>query len=307
MRRFNLPPLNAVRVFESTARHESFTLAGAELGMSQAAVSYQIKLLEDRLGLRLFRRQAGRVTLTDEGRRLALGVSSAFDTLHKTVGDLRDGTEHKLTVAAVVTFAASWLIPRLAAFESVSPGIAVSLNVSQSPIDLTGPDYDVAIVVDDGARFAGVHSDRLFSSRLTPVCSPAFLRDNGIREPRDLRPAHLIGKIDPWWNSWLRAAGVTGMAPQTFTEMIVGSQYLEATAAMCGRGIALLSPPLFATELRSGALVMPFPIFTEEQRSYFLVCPEAKASTRKVKAFRRWLIDEWRAYEGGIRDLLEAA
>lgn len=306
MRRFNLPPLNAVRVFESAARHESFTCAGDELGMSQAAVSYQIKLLEDRLAVKLFRRQPGRVTLTDEGRRLAHGVSTAFDTLHKAVGDLREGTERKLNVAVVVTFAASWLIPRLPGFETASPGIAVNLTVCQSN-DVMGPDYDVAILIGDGTRPPGVTMDRLFSSRLTPVCSPGFLTEQGIRQPRDLHGAHLIGKIDPWWSSWFDTAGLGALDTRAFPEMIVGSQYLEATAAMCGRGLALVSPPLFASELRSGALVRPFPIFTQEHRAYFLVCPEPKRHATKVKAFRRWLLDEWRSYESGIRDVLEAA
>ena len=169
-----LPPLSAIRAFEAAARHGSFTKAAEELGMTQAAVSYQVKLLEDRVGAPLFLRQARKVVLSEAGKRLAPSVSEAFQRLEAGFAAMRETSDGVLSVTAVHTFATNWLVPRMGAFQVAHPEIAVRLEVSARTVDFGREDFDVGIRGGKGS-WPGVKAHELFPMRFTPLCSPDLL------------------------------------------------------------------------------------------------------------------------------------
>lgn len=247
-----IPPLSAVRVFEAAARHENFTSAAAELGMTQAAVSYQIKLLEERLGVALFRREKKRVVLTDAGRRAIPQVTAAFDALDAAFAGIRAEDEALLTISATNTFANTWLAWRLGGFQLRHPEMAVRLETSDLLTDFAAHDVDVAIRAGRGG-WDGLSEDLLLKVDFTPMCSPAFLRRHGgsIR-PDDLLHLPLISPHDAWWGAWLREAGVEVADGPPRPGMRLDSQAHEGNAAMAGQGVAMLTRSSGATTWRRG-------------------------------------------------------
>ena len=173
-----IPPLSAVRVFEAAARHENFTSAAAELGMTQAAVSYQVKLLEERLGVPLFRREKKRVVLTEAARRIAPQVGRAFDALDSAFATIRAEDEGLLTVSTSNTFANTWLAWRLGSFQMAHPDMAVRLLTSDALSDFATDDVDIAIRAGRGP-WPDLSQDLLLPIDFTPMCSPGFLRRHG--------------------------------------------------------------------------------------------------------------------------------
>lgn len=286
-----LPPLAAIRCFEAAARHQSFTRAARELGMTQAAVSYQIRILEDRLGGPLFLRGPRGVALTEAGRRLAPAVTEAFAALRAAFADLSEAAEGVLTVSAVNTFASNWLVPRLGAFQLAHSKIAVRLDVSGRLVDFAREEVDIGIRSGDG-RWPGLVRHRLMAVDYTPMLSPRLLdRAGPVNVPADLLKLPLIDPADPWWMDWFAAAGVAAPDLSRRTEMQVGTQYLAANAALAGQGVAILSPAFFTEELAAGRLVQPFPLVHDSGSSYWLVYPEARRRSAKIRAFRDWLLD----------------
>ena len=226
-----LPPLAAVRVFEAAARHLNFTRAAAELGMTQAAVSYQIRLIEERLGTPLFHRDKGRVSLTDAGRRAAPLVSNAFDALGEAFAAVRGEAGSVLTISAANTIAANWLVPRLGRFQLRHPDLAVRLESSNSLVDFARDAADVAIrlTVNPGP---GLAADRLFPSAFAPMASPAFLAANPLRSPADLLTAARISPDDGWWRQWFETAGVAAAAAvERRGALLFDSQVIEGASA----------------------------------------------------------------------------
>src|SRR5688500_8190786 len=181
----NLPPLSAVRVFEAAARHQNFTQAAAELGMTQAAVSYQIRLLEDRLGLSLFTRSKGRVSLTESGRRIAPLAASAFDTLEEAFSGLVSDDQGVLSISAVQTFASTGLAPRLGTFQIRHPDLAVRLSTDNRLVDFSTGEFHAAVRIGRG-DWPGLRSHFLFRSHLTPICSADFAREHKLERPEQL-------------------------------------------------------------------------------------------------------------------------
>jgi LysR family glycine cleavage system transcriptional activator len=171
-----LPPLSAIRVFEAAARHEHFTAAADELGMTQAAVSYQIRALEERVGVKLFERSKGRVRLTETGRRLLAPLTAAFDRMDGAFAALRADDENMLSISTTSTFANTWLAWRIGGFQMDHPELAVRLDANNSLIDFASSDVDVAIRAGMG-DWPGLHAQRLFEIDFTPICSPKFLAD----------------------------------------------------------------------------------------------------------------------------------
>ena len=180
-----LPPLAAVRVFEAAARHLNFTTAADELGMTQAAVSYQIRALEERLGMPLFLRAKGRVTLSDAGRRAAPLVTGAFDTLDGAFAALRTEEAGVLTISCSTTFASNWLAPRLGGFQLAQPDIAVRLHSTNTIVDFARDEVDVGIR-SVRAPGPGLHAEPLFTADITPMASPGFLDRHPMRVPADI-------------------------------------------------------------------------------------------------------------------------
>ena len=291
-----LPPLSAVRVFEAAARLGSFTRAAAELGMTQAAVSYQIKVLEERVGAPLFLRTPRHVVLTDAGRRLSPAVSAAFDALRAAFDAFRDEADGGvLTVSCIHTLAANWLAPRLGSFGAAHPGLSVQLNSDNRLADFAREELDVAVRSGRG-DWPGLAAHALFPVRFTPLCSPDLQARLGPAEaPADLLGWPLLSSDDPWWVLWLRSAGVSipaGLAARQGLRF--DSQRMDGTAALAGQGLAILTPALWAEDLASGRLVQPFPLVADDGRHYWLVYPEARRGSRKIRLFRDWLLAEVR-------------
>ena len=292
LRMRQLPPLAAVRVFEAAARHLNFTRAAAELGMTQAAVSYQVRVLEERLGAPLFHRDKGRVHLTEAGRRAAPLVSSAFDALGEAFAAARSEAGSVLTISAANTVAARWLAPRLGGFQLRHPDLAVRLEASNTLVDFARDAVDVAIRL---ARHPGpgLSADLLFVNGFAPMCSPGFLAANPMVSPADLLEAARISPEDPWWLVWFEAAGVVAAdVPARRGSLLLDSQVIEGATALAGGGIALLSVRMWQEELMAGRLVMPFGVIAETGASFWLVCQEARRNSTKIRQFRDWLLSE---------------
>jgi LysR family glycine cleavage system transcriptional activator len=288
-----LPPLAAIRCFEAAARHQSFTRAAQELGMTQAAVSYQIKVLEDRIGGALFVRGTRGVTLTETGRQLAPSISEAFAQLRGAFSQLSESASNVLSVTALTTFATNWLVPRLGSFQIAHPEIAVRLEASNVTVDLTREEFDIGIRSGSGS-WPGLVSHGLFAAAFTPMLSPRLLERYGpLKEPSDLLKLPLVDPTDDWWKEWFEEAGMAAPDLSDRTGIQVQNQQLAGRAALAMQGVAILMPAFFPEELASGQLVQPFPILRQAQEfHYWLVYPEARRRAAKIRAFRDWILAE---------------
>jgi LysR family glycine cleavage system transcriptional activator len=286
-----LPPLAAVRVFEAAARHENFTTAANELGMTQAAVSYQVKLLEERLGAPLFRREKRRVVLTDAGRKAAPQITRAFDAIDAAFGAIRADDAAVLTVSTSNTFANTWLVWRLGSFQMNHPEMAVRLLTSDALADFVSDDVDIAIRAGLGG-WEGLHEELLVPIDFTPMCSPGFLRRHNIAAPQDLLRVPQISPHDPWWPFWLREAGVEVPEGPPRAGVRLDSQAHEGHAAMAGQGVAMLTPFFWRNDLADGRLVRPFEQVSTRGYAYWLCYPEGRRSIPKIRRFREWLMAE---------------
>jgi LysR family transcriptional regulator, glycine cleavage system transcriptional activator len=287
----HIPPLPSVRVFEAAARHENFTSAAAELGMTQAAVSYQIRLLEERLGVPLFVRSKRRVSLSEAGRRVAPLVSSAFDDLSDAFGQVVDLDAGLLKISTTQTFATNWLAPRLGLFQIGAPDLAVRLHTETALVDFARDDIDVAVRSGTGP-WPGLKRHFLFRLHVTPMCSPDFLARHRLLERGDLLSVPRLSPADDWWRLWFECAGLPtpdGASPRGIR---LDSQAAEGNAAMAGHGVGMLSPLMWRAELAAGRLVQPFALHVNEGPSYWLVYPEHRRQQPKIRAFRDWLLAE---------------
>ncbi len=287
-----IPPLSSVRVFEAAARHENFTSAAAELGMTQAAVSYQIRTLEERLGVPLFRREKKRVILTEAGRKAMPEVSRAFDTLDQAFAGIRADDEALLTISTSNTFANTWLAWRLGSFQMAHADMAVRLMVSEALTDFVSDDVDVAIRAGLGG-WDGLEQELLLKVDFTPMCSPEFLRRNGGRiGPDDILQLPQISPHDPWWTWWLREAGVAVPDGPVRPGIRLDSQASEGHAAMAGQGIAMLTPYFWRNDIAEGRLVRLFDQVSTRGYGYWLCYPEHRKRIPKIRRFREWLLAE---------------
>ena len=286
-----LPPLAAVRVFEAAARHGSFTAAAGELGMTQAAVSYQVTLLAERLGVALFRREKRRALLTEPGRRAAARLSAAFDGIDAAFAELRQEDEGVLTVSTSNTFANTWLAWKLGGFQMAHPDMAVRLLSSDALTDFAADEVDVAIRSGHGG-WPGLAQHELLAIDFTPMCSPDWLARHPLRAPADLLGVTQISPHDPWWPHWLHEAGVDVPAGPVRPGIRLDSQALEGHAAMAGQGVAMLTPFFWRNDLAEGRLVRPFAQVSTRGYAYWLVYPEHRRLVPKVRRFRDWLLAE---------------
>ena len=287
-----LPPLAAVRVFEAAARHENFTAAAAELAMTQAAVSYQIKQLEARLGIALFHRERRRVALTDPGRRIAERLSRAFDQIDEAFALARAESDDLLTVSTSQTFANTWFAWRLGGFQLANPQMGVRLLAEDRLIDFARDEVDVAVRSGVGP-WPGLAAELLVPVDFTPMCSPAFLAARGgSLTPADLLDLPQISPQDPWWAVWLAEAGVALPAGPIRLGMRLDSQAHEGAAAMAGQGVAMLTPFFWRVDLAEGRLVRPFAQVSTRGYGYWLVYPDYRRAVPKIRRFRDWLVAE---------------
>jgi LysR family glycine cleavage system transcriptional activator len=289
-----MPPLAAVRVFEAAARLENFTSAAAELGMTQAAVSYQVKALEERIGAALFVRERGRALPTPLGRRLAGPLGQAFDAIAAAFGSVRADDEALLTITTTHSFANSWLVWRLGGFQLAHPELAVRLDTSNALADLRSGEADVGIRAGDGT-WPGMEVVRLMDIEFTPMCAPAFLAGVEGELGRKIAAAELprlamLNPDDIWWDSWLTDAGVDPGGRTRGRGLRLDSQANEGHAAMAGQGFVLLTPFLWREDLAEGRLVQPFAQTSSEGFGYWLVTPPERRGVAKIKRFREWLL-----------------
>jgi LysR family glycine cleavage system transcriptional activator len=288
-----LPPLNPLRVFESVARHLSFTDAARELHITQGAVSHQVKALETWLGFELFERGSRRLRLTRGGATYAASLSGAFGQIARATQELvSSGAKHVLTVRGHTTLFVRWLIPQLPAFQAAFPDINVKLSASVEGVDFTRDNADMGIVYGDGP-WDGLRSDLLFSDELTPVMAqelaarlPSPCTTEALLElpllHSNRRPQH--------WPDWIQLAGARrGLA--------VGDMYYEDLSiiyqcATEGLGVALGQLRYLEKDLAQGRLVAPHPLVLRRSRGYHLVCPEGRAEEGKIACFREWLVQQ---------------
>jgi LysR family glycine cleavage system transcriptional activator len=287
-----LPPLASLRVFDAVARHQNFTKAAAELGMTQSAVSYQIKTLETFVGEPLFRRQARGIEMTARGASLAPVVRTAFASLATAFTSARDAAAGLLVISTFMTFATNWLALRIGAFQLAHTDLAVRLDVSNEVINLLAGEADVGIRSGMGS-WEGLRSHFLFPSRFAAFCSPGFLERYGpFRKPADLLNVPLISPDDLWWPMWFEAgkAGTVSVAERrgifTDRQPVIGS------AAIAGHGVGLLTPAYFADDVKAARLVQLFDIVDDDGRGFYLVYPAIYASRKKIRDFRDWLLAE---------------
>ncbi|TIT07469.1 MAG: LysR family transcriptional regulator [Mesorhizobium sp.] len=287
-----LPPLQAIRVFEAVARHLSFTKAAQELGMTQAAASYQIKLLEERIGAPLFLRRPKQIELTGPGQRLAPAVSEAFSILGQAYAAARGGADGLLCVTTVLTFASNWLAQHLGSFQIAHPALAVRLDTSSRLTDFAREDVDIAIR-SGGGKWPGLEAHKLLDADFTPMLSPKLAASiGGVKEPADLLRLPILDPGDVWWSQWFEAAGVTGHDLAKRPGSSMGAQAYEANAAMAGHGVAILTRALFKNEIADGRLIQPFDLVGDDGHAYWLVYPTARRNAPKIRAFRDWILAE---------------
>lgn len=294
----SLPPLSAIRCFEAAARHRNFTRAGDELGLTQAAVSWQIRALEDRLGAPLFVRGPRGVELTGLGASLLPRVTGAFAELRAAFEDAGRSVGGTLVIDCVATFAMSWLAARIGAFQLRHPDLAVRLQTNARLVDFGRDAVDVAIRSGDG-RWPGLVVHPLFEVTFAPMASPRLLAAHPVARPEDILALPLIDRRDPWWTQWFEDLGIDASEVPRRTGLAVETQALAARAAIAGQGVAMLTPPFFRTEIETGLLVQPFPHVGRRGSHYHLVYPESRRQAPKVRAFRDWLLAEVRAAPPG--------
>jgi LysR family glycine cleavage system transcriptional activator len=294
-----LPSLNALRAFESAARHMSFARAAEELHVTPGAISQQVRQLEDSLGQRLFLRQNNSLSITFAGKALLPQVREAFNSLIEATDLVRSKNfENILKISAPPTFSIKWLRPRLTHFQNLHPDLEIRLTASKQLADFNKEDLDVAIRYGQGS-YEGLTSEKIMAENIFPVCSPALIkRTLALRKTADLKHHTLLhaehsasDETAPSWSKWLRL-----VCPETL-EIINASKgmfytpaLLAIDAAIAGEGIALAKGKWVQDDLSAGRLVQPFEDFLHSEFDYYLVYPQGTASA-KVTLFRQWLFE----------------
>jgi LysR family transcriptional regulator, glycine cleavage system transcriptional activator len=293
MHKPNLPPLSWLRAFEGAARHLSFTSAAQELGLSQAAISKQVKNLELHLRERLFVRKPRSLALTKAGAAYVPKVRDAFERLaagtREVFGDRRS---EKLTVRVNVSFSVNWLAPRLPDFFKRHPGIDVRIVSSVWNEELDLEKFDLDIRYGNG-KLLGLRSDPVTVERLEPLCSPSLLKGGkAIRKPRDLQHHKLIHVLgyEEGWAVWLKAAGAGDLAANRGLQ--VDTTLMAFEMAACGLGVALGRISLSERELRSGRLIKPFRLSVPVAEAFHLISAQAGSEHPDAAVFRGWLLEQ---------------
>ncbi|WP_027053187.1 transcriptional regulator GcvA [Mesorhizobium erdmanii] len=296
-----LPGTRALRTFEAAARHLNFTRAADELGLTPAAVSHQVKEIEDQLDLVLFTRTSRTIRLTEAGHVLLEAAVDALDLLNRAVSRARKMTRGTalLKVTLDAQFATKWLMRRIDDFRRQKPGIELRFDITYDVRDFERDDVDIGIRFGTG-KYAGICAHRLFDNIIIPVCSPALLASGPpLNEPRDLFQ-HTLAHIEwsrqgvtwPNWSMWMQAAGVDDFDDSR--TLVFGSSTDATQAALDGNAVALADFAMVANDLSQGRLVRPFElgIKVAPEFAYFLVYPQTVKDDPRIVAFREWLLEE---------------
>ena len=285
-------PLNALRAFEAAARHASFTHAAEELHVTQAAVSHQVKKLEEWLGITLFMRLNRSIKLTKEGEAYALPLTRAFDALADATDDLvRKTGPQSINIATFDSIAANWLAPRIKNFQAMTPDVAIKIVTRNYHSDFSENDVDVEIRYGDG-EWAGLDLTQIAGEQIFPVCSPKLLgRRKSLKEPEEAKDFDLIhDEMVMEWSDWLSAAGASTAGATKGIRY--NHSHIVLQAAVAGEGMALGRSLLVADDLAKGRLIAPFEFKMESKFSYYLACPKEAAKQPWIEAFRTWLLQE---------------
>ncbi|MEW9805802.1 transcriptional regulator GcvA [Mesorhizobium marinum] len=296
-----VPGTRALRTLEAAARHLNFTRAADELGLTPAAVSHQIKEIEDQLGIALFTRTSRSMRLTEAGSVLFEASSEAIDVLNRAVSRARKLSRGQslLKVTADTHFAAKWLMRRIDGFRAFRPDIELRFDISYEVRDFETDDVDVGIRFGSG-KYAGLAADRLFDNVIIPVCSPELLRNGPpLQVPRDLFNHRLVhiewsrrGVTWPNWSMWMAAAGVTDFDESRPVVFSNSSDCIQA--AIEGSAVALADFAMVAHDLSEGRLVQPFALGVRmaPEFAYYLVYPRNNAADPRIAGFREWILGE---------------
>ena len=296
-----LPPLNALRAFEAAQRHMSFQKAAQELFVTPAALSYQIRHLEDHLGVKLFNRLNRAVELTAQGRLIARGVEDSFALLKNTLTRLERGKDKNiLVISAGPAFTAKWLAPRLYRFLAQWPEIDVRISASLKRADLTIGDVDIGLRFGSG-DYEGCTATKLLEECITPMCAPKLLQGpNAIREPADLAKYNLIHDDThfgqslfkmPNWQTWLEQAGVADKVnANKGTHFDIADHALEA--AVAGSGVVLARTVLADGDVQAGRLVAPFDLRLSAEYAFYVVTDQRRENETNIKRFTDWVCQE---------------
>jgi LysR family transcriptional regulator, glycine cleavage system transcriptional activator len=294
------PSLPALRVFEAAARHQSFTKAARELNVTQAAVSHQVRALEDQLGIPLFRRSTRRLTLTREGLRLQPAATEAFDILRQALTEIgREG--RLLSITTTPSFGARWLAPRLARFAERHPEIDLSIRHTQTVLDLAAEGLDLGIRWGKG-RWPGLESELIGPAIRYVVASPGYVRHLELKAPADVARATLLhDDTREDWTEWLLVAGLDPSLARH--GIVIDDENALMQAALNGQGLAMASPSIAYADLQSGALVSPFELALADGYGFYLVYEKGALERPKVAAFRSFLKAETEREQGGRASL----
>ena len=307
----SLPPLNALRAFEAVARHLSFARAAAELHVTPAALSHQIRAREQEVGLSLYHRRTRAIELTDAGKLLYPGLHAAFEGMRNAVAQLdRARADRILVISATPGLVAKWLMPRLWRFLRAYPDIDARVSATFKVVDFSAEGVDVAIRLSKRIP-PDLHVEKLFEDAMLPVCAPGLV-EQGLREPVDLSRFPLIHydfatsmPAPPVWADWLPLAGLSGIDLSRGLRVNAADHLLDA--AVSGAGVALAHKLIASDDVHSGRLVAPFgPELPLASANYF-VCPKGYAVRPKVRAFRDWLFAEMDETKARWRMLAPAA
>ncbi len=291
-----LPPLNALRAFEAAGRLGSMNAAADELSVTPAAISHQIKTLEEHFGFALFYRDIRAIRLTDRGTALLPYLTDGMSLWKQgcnKVASFDDDTP--LVISSAPVFAGKWLVRRLADFNAIHPDITVRLDGSLSIANFAGDGVDAAVRFGAGP-YSSLHAEQLVNEDVTPVCSPALLDDeHPLLSPKDLAYHTLIhvdwlaaAGMQPDWSMWLKTAGAGDI--DCSGGPVLTSDSLAVEAALSGGGVALVSEFLVRQDLEAGRLIKPFDLVLPSNHWYWFVCPHENMNQRKVRAFRDWLV-----------------
>ncbi|WJM93980.1 LysR family transcriptional regulator [Pseudomonas brenneri] len=282
-------PLNALRAFEASARHLSFTRAAIELCVTQAAVSHQVKSLEAQLNVTLFKRLPRGLMLTSEGETLLPVLHESFDRIAQTLGQFQAGHYREvLTVGAVGTFAVGWLLPRLAEFQARYPFIDLRLSTHNNRVDVAAEGLDYAIRFGAGA-WHGTHAYELLVAPLTVLCVPSIARQ--LHDPGDVLKHTLLRsyRADEW-SLWFQAAGLPAdtLVPRS---IVFDSSLAMMEAALQGNGVALAPALMFSRQLAQDVIRQPFDVGITTG-SYWLTRLQSRIETPAMLAFKQWLLEQ---------------
>jgi LysR family transcriptional regulator, glycine cleavage system transcriptional activator len=295
MSRDRLPPLAALRVFETCARHESFKAAAEELFVTPGAVSQQIRLLEEHIGTELFVRDSRRVIMTDTAKAAANSLREGFEKLFEANRIMRQGLKKgRVTVSVAPSFASKWLMPRLYGFNMAHPDIDVWVSSDMAMVDFAVSDVDLAIRYGPGS-YAPLAEEMLLSESVVIVCAPALFEKAPIKRYADLAHHRLLHDLSaetdpsfPDWAMWLKARGVDGVDSSRGARF--NQTHLVIEQAVAGRGIALTKARLAAGDISSGRLQI---LFEEHEKplpsAYHLVWPANRPVTKAMQFFMDWL------------------